>query len=129
MKKYLLAAALVLTLLVTGCTSEADQASYNLHKEIEEFRVARSIVAVNAITGEYLLQIKGFCSIETSNSAASGTVEITCKDTDGGYTKDFVYLSDNVTFVVEQIDSARVSGYRREIIWKPTQFIPTIEVK
>lgn len=129
MKKLLGVAALsAFAMLATGCLSEADTASTNLSKDIEEFRVPRSIVAVNAITGDYLLQVKGYCSVETENAKAVGTVEITCKS-ESGYTKDFVYLSDNVTFVVEQIAPASVSGHNREIIWKPTQVIPHIEIK
>lgn len=128
MKKIIaLLLVFVLSFSLVAC-SEADVASQNLHKEIEEFRVPRSIVALNGITDSVLLQVIGYCSIETDSSMAKGTVEITCKVGESQYTKDFVYLSDNVTFVVEQLEPATVSGYRRKIIWKPTQVIPAIEV-
>ena len=125
MKKIILVLTLLLGL--TGCISEADQAANNLHKEIEEFRVPRQIVATNTIKDTVLLQVVGYCSIETANSAAQGTVEITCK-TEGGYTKDFVYLADNVTFTVEQLSPSAVSGYKRKFIFKPGQIIPLVEI-
>ena len=49
---------------LTGCTSDADMVSENLSTDAEQFKIQRQIVFYNGITGEYLLEINGRCSVE-----------------------------------------------------------------
>ena len=75
MKHSILVLAII-ALLLAGCTA-ADTASYNLSKSADSFEITRRIVFYNGITGDYILQIEGLCSI--GNSDKLGEVSITCK--------------------------------------------------
>ena len=114
-----------LAAMVTACgASDADVASKNISKAAEQFEVARRVVAINGITDKYLLEIEGFCSVETGGSGLSGALEVTCKLGPGQYKKVFVGLSDNVTYTVQQIDPINVSTTRYRVIFKPEAIIP-----
>jgi hypothetical protein len=125
----MLAALSLLTLpVLTGCTeTDADVAAKNISKAAEQFEVARDIVGINGITGEYLWQIKGFCSVETAASGLQGALEVTCKEGKGKFRKLFFGLSDNTTYVVQQIDPINVSTTRIRVIFKPETLIPNID--
>jgi len=120
--------ALLSTLSLTGCVSDADVASENLSKSAEQFEINRRIVFFNGITDKYLLQIEGFCSVETGNSMLSGSIEVTCKTGPKSYKKSFLGLSDNVSFFVEQMEAAEVSPYNYRVIFKPDAIIPNIDL-
>lgn len=121
---------LVLPFVVTACgQSDADVASHNISVEAEQFKVARRIVAINGITDKYLFEITGYCSVETSSSSLSGSLEVTCKVGPNAYKKTFLGLSDNVTYTVQQIDAIDVSTSRYKMIFKPSTIVPDIEVK
>ena len=117
---------LVLPLFGEGC-SDADVASYNLSKAADQFEVNRRIVFYNGITGEYMLEIDGLCSIGNDRTAAE--ISVTCKTGAGQYKKHFLGLSDNVTYFAEQIQDADVSKSQYKVIFKPSIIIPDIEIK
>lgn len=127
-----LAIVLPMTLLVAGCgPSDADVAAKNLSKAAEQFEIPRHIVGINGITDKYLFEIVGYCSVETSDSGLGGALEATCRvvGADGkiGFKKTFLGLSDNVTFVVEQLAPAQVSTSRYRVIFKPEALIPNFD--
>ena len=111
-----------------GCESSADRAASNLSKQAEEFRVLRRIAAVNGITDKPIFEAVGYCSIETSQSAAQGMMELTCKIGENNFTKDFIYLSDNVLIVVEQLEGLDVPQYHKQIIFAPQALLPIPEI-
>lgn len=125
MKKTLTAvvAAVLLTIGLSACSSDADVASENLSKAADNFEIPRRIVFYNGITNEYILQIEGFCSL--GNNDGPKELSVTCK-IDGGYKKHFLGLSDNVTYFVEQIDSANVSTGHYRVVFKPETVVPDI---
>lgn len=114
--------------LATACSSDADVASSNLSLAAEQFEINRRIVFFNGITDAYLLEITGLCSVETGESALSGSLEVTCKTGPQEYKKHFLGLSDNVTYLVEQIEPANVSPYHYTVLFKPDQIIPDIDM-
>lgn len=115
---------------LTGCgQSDADVAAHNISVEAEQFKVARRIIFFNGITDKYLLTITGYCSVESGDSALGGSLEVTCKTGPGAYKKSFLGLSDNVSYMVEQIDPIEVSTSRYKVIFKPSTIIPDINVK
>lgn len=107
---------------LSSCSNDADVASSNLSKDADNFKIARNIVFVNGITDKYLLQIEGYCAIKDENNQ----LEVTCK-TEDGYKKHFLGLSQNVTYVAEQIESANVSADHYKVTFKPTEIIPQYE--
>lgn len=127
MKRIILLALviLVLPLSLTACgPSQADVASKNISKAAEQFEVARRIVAINGITDKYLLEIEGYCSVETSASGLSGALEVTCKLGPGQFKKVFIGLSDNVTYTVQQIDPIDVSTSHYRVLFRPGTIVP-----
>lgn len=125
MKQSILVLAIIV-LLLAGCTA-ADTASYNLSKSADSFEITRRIVFYNGITGDYILQIEGLCSI--GNSDKLGEVSITCKTGADQFKKHYLGLSDNVTYFAEQIDSANVDAYHYRVIFKPSVIVPDIDIQ
>lgn len=113
--------------VLTGCQSDADKAGDNLHTAIEQFEVERRIVAINGITDKAMLEIEGRCSVETAESDLAGGLEIVCKIGPDEYAKHFVGLSDNVTYVVQQIGTTDVSVYHHRVIIKPENILPEFD--
>lgn len=120
------AAALVTVGALSGCatSTDADVASFNLSKAAEQFEIDRRVVFINGITDEYLLEIKGRCSLENQGTE----LEVTCRTGEGQYTKHFLGLSDNVTYFAEQLGPAQVDVYRYEVIFRPTAILPDVQV-
>lgn len=126
MKKILLVAGLLLVaMILIGC-SDADIASHNISRDSDYFRVLRRVVFYNGITNEYMLSIEGFCSLQ--GSPQSWEITVVCKDW-SGYKKHFLGLSDNVTYIVEQLDASNVSSDHYKVIFKPSAILPQIEVQ
>ena len=121
MKKLL--SCLAIVGFLAGCQTDADLASQNLSKDAEMFKINRRIVFINGITDKYLLSVEGRCSIEDQNRQ----LEVTCKISDTTFKKHYLGLSDNVTYIAEQLDDIAVSVYRYKVIFKPTAIIPNID--
>ena len=127
MKTRVIVAATAAAIIITGCSrTDADVASKNLSKAADQFEIQRRVVFLNGITDEYMLTIEGLCSIEADE--VDSQLEVTCKTGEGEYKKHFLGLSDNVTYFVEQMESADVSTSRYRVVFKPSTVIPDIEV-
>ena len=122
MKKLLL--PLVAAIALAGCESDAKVASRNMSKAADMFEVQRNIVFYNGITGDYMLQMEGKCSITDQKTQ----LEVTCKTGHNKFKKHFLGLSDNVTYFAEQLENVNVSVYHNRIIWKPQSIIPNIDI-
>lgn len=127
MKRIVIAGLLAAGLLLPACQSDADVAADNISKAAEQFQVYRRIVFLNGITDKYLLEIDGYCSVETKDSALGGSLEVTCKLGEDEFKKHFLGLSDNVSYFVEQVDSVDVSTDRYRVIFKPETILPEID--
>lgn len=117
---------LLIALIISGCR-DADVASNNLSYAADNFEINRRIVFYNGITGEYLLTIEGLCSI--GNNDGPKEVSIVCKTGPSSYKKHFLGLSDNMTFMAEQIDAYSADVYHYKVMFKPSVIIPTIDAK
>ena len=120
----LLISIITLISICTGCAFETDSdiASYNVSKEADSFKVKRRITFINLRSDEYLFSLTGNCSINTDKT--DNQLEVICKIGDDKYQKHFLRLSDETTYVVEQLDYSEVSKYDYEIIFKPKSIIP-----
>lgn len=125
MKQSILVLAII-TLLLAGCTA-ADIASHNLSKRADSFEITRRIVFYNGITGDYILQIEGLCSI--GNSDVLGELSVTCKVGADQFKKHYLGLSDNVTYFAEQIDSANIDAYHYRVVFRPSVIVPDIDIQ
>jgi hypothetical protein len=113
-------------LALAGC-SDADVASTNLSKAADNFEVNRRITFINGITGEIMLTMQGLCSLGNFDDA--GQLTVTCKTGPGEFKKNFLGLSDNVTFVAEQLEPVPVGTYFYQVNFKPSVLIPDFKVR
>lgn len=114
--------ALVLMFSFTGCDTEANRVSYNLSQEADNFNDVRQITVINCLKGDVLFQMTGKMSINADT--ADNQLEIIVEDENGEYKKHFIGLSDNVTYVVEDITSGDVSKYKYTLNFNPKMWIP-----
>lgn len=125
MKKAFLAVIPALAIALSGCSSDATVASYNLSKAADMFEINRRIVFYNGITGDYMLSLEGRCSIKKDNQ--DGQLEVTCKTSPTAYKKHFLGLSDNVTYFAEQLDEVNANVYHYRVIFKPQSILPDVD--
>lgn len=111
--------------LLTACQSDSSRVSDNLSTEAEQFRVTRQITFYNGITDKYVAVVKGRCSVDTAAGVPAKTLAVTCKTGPSTYIKDYLGLSDNVTWFSIQTHGNDVSPYHYEIIFKPANVIPS----
>lgn len=121
--KILIACLLVVAFIV-GC-SEADRVSYNISQRADNFNVTRRLTVFNIRTDAVLFQMTGKFSIKTDNH--DGQLEITCEVNDGEYSKHFVRLSDETTYIVEDLSGTEVSKYSYELNFLP-QMVPGVKI-
>ena len=119
----LVAAAAAFTL--ASCSTDADVVNKNISTDADNFKVNRRFVFFNGITDKYLMTIEGFCSLDAGDPKK---LAVTCKVGDG-YKRSYLGLSDNVSWYAEQLDSANVSPSHYKVIFKPSELIPTPEVR
>lgn len=114
---------LAITVILVGCR-EADRASYNLSREADNFNIVRQLTVMNCIQGDVLFQMSGCMSINVDET--ENQLEVTVKNEDGTYAKHFVGLSDNVTYVLEDLDLGAndVSAYRYTLKYNPKMWLP-----
>ena len=118
--------AIALLFGIAACTP-ADVASSNLSKAADNFEINRRVVFYNGITDTYMLTIEGRCSL--GNNDTSRQVTITCKTGPDAFKKHFLGLSDNVTYFVEQLESADVSTYHYRVMFRPQTIIPDVDLQ
>lgn len=123
MKKRILALiiTIVITVLATGC-SEAERVSYNLSQQADNFNVVRQLTVINCSQGDVLFQMTGKMSITADTN--DNQLEILVEDEYGTYKKHFVGLSDNVTYVIEDVSVNNVEKYKYTLNFNPNMWIP-----
>lgn len=117
---------LIIGLLFTGCQTEADKVSYNLSMQADNFNDVRQLTVINCLKGDVIFQMTGKMSIQPD--PAQNQLEIIVEDEYGDYKKHFVGLSDNVTYLVEDITSGEVAKYKYTLNFNPDMWLP-VEVE
>lgn len=105
----------------TGCETQAERVSYNLSQEADNFNDVRQLTVINCLQGDVIFQMTGKMSIEADTGDNQLEVIVEC---DGGYKKHFIGLSDNVTYVVEDITQGVVDNYQYSLNFNPKMWIP-----
>ena len=129
MKKRILqvAAAVAITttaITMSGCESEASRVSYNISQEADNFNTVRQITVINCLQGDVIFQMTGKMSITADTT--DNQLEVIVEDDGGKYKKHFIGLSDNVTYVVEDITAGDVSKYHYSLNFNPKMWIPAV---
>lgn len=110
----------VIAISVTGC-SEADNVSYNISKEANNFNVTRRLAVINARTDKPVFELIGNFSLANNGE---NELEVTVECEKGVYKKHFVYLNEWTIYVVEDVSGAYVDKYKYEVNFLPEQIIP-----
>lgn len=117
---FMLAGVMV---MFTGCEQrEAEMVSYNLSLEADNFNNVRQITVINCLQGDILFQMTGKMSIEADMTDKQ--LEVIVETENGTYKKHFIGLSDNVTYVVEDITEGHVDRYNYTINFNPNMWWP-----
>ena len=114
--------AVIMCVALVGCETEADRVSYNLSQQADNFNVVRQLTVINCIEGDVLFQMTGKMSITADT--VDKQLEVVVEDENGSYSKHFIELSDNVTYVVEQLSTEYVSKYKYTLNYNPKMWIP-----
>lgn len=123
MKKIIaLLLSVLVVLTLTGCGTEASRVSYNLSQEADNFNNVRQLTVINCLQGDILFQMTGKMSITADT--ADNQPEVIVEMEDGTYKKHFVGLSNNVTYVVEDITGKDVSKYKYTLNFNPEMWWP-----
>ena len=126
MKKLIAAGVVGLTVLLAGCTSDADKASENIATAAEAFEVQRTIVGINGITGKTIFFAEGRCSFEYPSGRR---FDVTCKYGPNEFRKHVFILGDQDSVVVTQEKAIDVSVYYTRIVLKPQNIIPEFDLR
>lgn len=116
---------LICTILIVApfsACSQADRVSYNLSKQADSFNVVRKLTVIDCIQGDVLFQMTGKMSINADRT--DNQLEITVEDENGTYKKHFVGLSDNVTYVIEDVSVNDVDNYKYTVNFNPKMWLP-----
>lgn len=106
---------------LSGC-SEASRVSYNLSEQADNFNDIRQVTVINCITGDTLFQMTGKMSITAD--IEGNQLEVIVEDEKGEYKKHFIGLSNNVTYVVEDVTAGDVEKYKYTLNFNPKMWIP-----
>ena len=111
--------------MLCGCR-QADIVRRNLSQEADAFNSYRCITVINCLQGDVLFQMKGKCSIVADT--VDNQLEIIVEEDMGVYKKHIIGLSDNVTYVIEDITGNDVDNYNYELNFNPKMWLPyTVE--
>lgn len=114
--------AVIMIAMFCGCDTQANRVSYNLSQEADNFNNVRQVTVINCLQGDVLFQMTGKISITADT--VDNQLEIIVEDENGEYKKHFIGLSDNVTYVVEDITSGDVDNYKYTLNFNPKMWLP-----
>lgn len=122
MKRFLMAVSLLGVLVLAGCQDKSDIVSQNLSKEADNFNATRQLTVINAIKGDVLFQMTGRMSITADRS--DNQLEVVVEEDKDKYKKHFIGLSDNVTYVVEDVTGNVTDPYNYTLNFNPNMVLP-----
>ena len=126
MKKRMAVVAMMAAIMMTGC-NKAERVSYNLSQEADNFNDIRQITVINCLQGDVLFQMTGKMSITADT--ADNQLEVVVEDENGEYKKHFIGLSDNVTYVLEDITAGDVDRYKYTLNFNPKMWLPPVGIE
>ena len=116
MKKLIPLLLILVILFFCGCDREVYRVDYNLGQQADNFNIERQITVFNTRTDTVLFQMTGVFSLQNSGA---NELEVICEVKKGEYRKHFIYLSQDTTYVVEDLGGANVDQYHYELNFLP----------
>ncbi len=112
MKKLIAVIVLAGALILLGGCRESDRVSHNISQEADNFNVTRKITVINVRDDTVLYELIGnFAMTNEGNNELSVISEVG----EGQYKKDFIYLSEWTTYIVQDVSGAYVDKYHYEV--------------
>lgn len=111
--------AAICAMMLTGCTKSC-MVSHNVSKEANNFNVTWKITVINVRDDNVLYELTGNFSMENSDE---NELTIISEVGDGEYKKDFIYLSDWTTYIVQDVSGADVDPYHYEVSILPKSLV------
>ena len=121
---FLIVGLLIFCIIVMSCT-QATRVSTNVSREADNFGVCRRITVINSRTDTVIYELEGVFSL---SNGLNKELEIICKTGENEYKKHFIYLTDTVLYVVEDMSGADVSPYHYEVTFYP-QMIGGVDIQ
>lgn len=123
-EKTVMKVFIILTLMLIAITlltrwPELDKFVYNIQYD---FSHIRQLTVIDCLQEDVLFQMTGKMSITADRS--DNQLKVIVEDENGEYKKHFIGLSDNVTYVVEDITSGDVSKYQYTLNFNPDMWLP-----
>ena len=109
-----------MALTVAGCT-EADQVSYNVSQEADNFNVLRRFAVINTRTDKVEFELIGAFSLDATGYPK---ISVIVEKDDGEYLKHIIGLNEDTFYIVEDIGGAAVNKYKYEINYIPETIVP-----
>lgn len=112
MKKFfVIVVAIVMLFALSGCR-ESERVSYNISQQADNFNVTRKLTVVNVRNDTVLYELIGnFAMTNEGNNELSVISEVA----EGQYKKDFIYLNEWTTYIVQDVSGAYVDQYHYEV--------------
>lgn len=127
MKNIARIVSLGLLLLITACScvnllscTEADTVGYNISVEADKFNIMRRITVINSRTDTIICELEGVFSIKNN---ISDELEVICKTGENEYKKHYIYLTDTILYVIEDLQGADVSSYQYKVTFYPQHLV------
>jgi len=119
-KKILLVVVLCIGLIIFSSCRQADTVRHNLKREADDFNIRRRITVLNTRTDTPMMQITGLLSIDVDKD---GDLNITIEKEPNQFVLNYAHLSQDTTYIVEQIETKEVNKYQYEIKFYPKQLV------
>lgn len=119
-KRILIIAVLIAMVFALSSCRQADTVRHNLKREADDFNIRRRITVMNTRTDTPLMQITGLISIDVDSD---GDLNITIEKAPNEFVLNYAHLSQDTTYIVEQIETKEVSKYQYEIKFYPKQLV------
>lgn len=110
----------IVALLVLSSCRQSDKVSYNIKRQADDFNVRRRITVLNTRTDRVMMRITGLMSISVDSDH---DLNIVIEKAPNEFVLDYVHLSQDTTYSVEQIETLEVNKYKYDIIFYPENFI------
>lgn len=119
-KKIVFAVLLLVAVFALSSCRQADTVRQNLKREADDFNIRRRITVLNTRTDTPMMQITGLLSIDVDKD---GDLNITIEKEPNQFVLNYAHLSQDTTYIVEQIETKEVNKYQYEIKFYPTQLV------
>lgn len=106
-KLLLVAMAIVMLFSMSAC-DDAETIQHNISVKSDKFETYRQVTVINLRSDKILLEIEGYISIQNSTESE---LAIIIKTGAKEYKMHYVYLANEVVYLVEQIENTHTDPY------------------